>query len=237
MCVKQNIVLRIKMKQATFEKKNELRKSNQMNTYFIRRLLPFYAIGVFIEVIFTAYEIYISPAELSFTPLAIIKSLGISITTTTSAFLILMSPFMFYLVILPHNLQNTQSDKIISALFFFGFSGISIMEEMCVIKLQAELTSWQNFQTALTPTIMITASIVSFLLTFLLRKSLTTPLKSPQLVNRIFQGCMYALISIMIFNNTHIDDMTTGINPQNDKIARENTFMILDTSLKEISKN
>ena len=226
-------MLQIKHKQATFETNcTKIRKSQIMNTYFIRRLLPFYAIGVLIEVLCTGYEIYLSADSLDYSFLTIVKSLGITITTTTLAFLLLMIPYTLYLVICPDSLQNSKLDKIISSVFFFIYVSFCILEELCVIQIRQELTSFQMLIDNSGPINIISSLIIAALSLKLTYKSLTTDITSPRLLNRIFQGCVYLLICFMVFQNTHMHNLTTQVNLTNDEIAREDTFTLLHSTIE-----
>ena len=97
------------------KKKN---KDIKMNIYFIRRLLPFYAVDVLLETFFTAYEIYSCPFPLDYSFEAVTKSLGITIMTTTASFLILTIPYVIYILLLPFRYQNTKADKWITTIIF-----------------------------------------------------------------------------------------------------------------------
>lgn len=203
-----------------------------MNTYFIRRLLPFYAIGVLIEVLFTGYEIYLSANSLDYSFLTIVKSLGITITTTTLAFLLLMIPYTLYLVGCPDSLQNSKLDKIISSAFFFLYVSFCILEELCVIQIRQELTSFQMLIDNTGWVNLISSFLIAAISLKLTYKSLTTTMVSPRLLNRIFQGCVYLIICFMVFQNTHIHNLTTQANLTNDRIAREDTFLLLHATIE-----
>ena len=205
-----------------------------MNIYFIRRLIPFYAIAVILETIFTGYEIYNSPFPLDYSFEAIIKSLGITIMTTTASFLILCIPYVIYILLLPFRYQNTKLDKRITTIIFGLFCCFIFIEELSVINTNKELTSLSQMQISLTLPIISIALCGSLLLCALFQDELTTSRPAPRYKNRIFQGIMYIVISLMIFHNLGHKNISTGSNETNDRIAREDAYVLIKTTIEKL---
>lgn len=205
-----------------------------MNIYFIRRLLPFYAVAIILETIFTANEIIDSPFPLDYSFEAIIKSLGITIMTTTASFLILTIPYVLYILILPFRYQNTKLDKRITMIIFGLFCCFIFIEELSVINTNKELTSLSQMQISLTLPIISIALCGSMLLCALFKDELTTSRPAPHYKNRFFQAAMYIIISVMIFHNIEQQDITTGTNETNDRIAREDAYVLIKTTLNKM---
>ena len=202
-----------------------------MNIYFIRRLLPFYAVDILLETFFTAYEIYSCPFTLDYSFEAAIKSLGITIMTTTASFLILTIPYVIYILLLPFRYQNTKADKWITTIIFGLFCGFIFIEELSVINTNKELSNLSQLQISLTLPIIAIAIIGSIIFSALFQEELTTSRPAPRYKNRIFQGVMYILISLMIFHNLGHQNISTGINENNDMIAREDAYVLIKNTI------
>ena len=63
-----------------------------MNSYLLRRLFPFYILAVAAEFIFTVYSMAAADSPLDMSFFGIVKTFGILLLTTTSAFLVMMIP-------------------------------------------------------------------------------------------------------------------------------------------------
>lgn len=70
-----------------------------MNSYLLRRLFPFYILAVAAEFIFTVYSMAAADSPLDMSFFGIVKTFGILLLTTTSAFLVMMIPYVAYLML------------------------------------------------------------------------------------------------------------------------------------------
>ena len=207
-----------------------------MNSYLLRRLLPFFLLTLISEIIFTIYDMTTSGRTLDLSFMAIIKLLGILILTTTSAFLILMIPYVLYLILLPRKYQNSRFDRIITLTGFGIFSVFTFMEEMISSLLgndyfEKNPFSFQNLGHNLPSPerwlILGTSLIFAGTALFLFRKHLLTDISAPSLPKKIFQGIIYGFICALTYLNISPEDLNVSPNRGNNIFASEGTYDLL----------
>ena len=96
----------------------------------LKRLFPFYICALIAEISFTVFSIVTAQSPLALDFATIVKGLGILLLTTTSAFMIMMLPYVAYIILLPRSLQNTGFDKITSLTFFALYATATYGEEI-----------------------------------------------------------------------------------------------------------
>lgn len=208
-----------------------------MNAYMLKRLFPFYLCAIIAELCFTIFSIsttYSGPA-LGFA--TIIKGIGILLFTTTSAFLIMMLPYVAYIILLPRRFQNTGFDKITSLLFFALYATATYGEEIISAKFGEGYFARHNLNLGDT---LISLSSQSALLCLLIcviagscaiaRRYLVPQGESPRLFNRLFQGLIYGLVCLLTYNNITTDTLTITADQRADHLASEGTYDLIKNS-------
>lgn len=221
-----------------------------MNSYLLRRLLPFYLLAVVAEIGFTIYSIAVSPVALDLSLLTIIKTLGILLLTTTAGFLIVMLPYAFYLMFLPSRFQNSKLDKVMSVLFYTFFTVGTFSEEIISAlfwtgnKLPASLVAFRHnynfdelmnafFSSSLVIWTAFAILAVSFVTVFYTSRFLMTEIKAPGLPKRIFQTAVYSFVCILTYLNTNATPLSVSANSYNNQIAEENTYILLKKTVDD----
>lgn len=216
-----------------------------MNSYFLRRLFPFYVFAIIIELVFTIYSVSASPEPLDLSLLALIKTVGILLLTTTCAFLFIMLPYVLYLVLLPQKSQNTKLDKIISIIFYTIFIVGTYVEEIISSifwrdnELPASLIAFRHsfkdvnallnnsFSSPSSLWVVLGILGLSFVTIFYTKKYLFTTITSPRLLNRIFQSAIFGFICILTYMNINPDALYVSSNHYNNELAREGSYELL----------
>ena len=211
-----------------------------MNAYMLKRLFPFYLCAIIAEIAFTIFSIATANTipELSFS--IIVKGLGILLLTTTSAFLIMMLPYVAYIILLPRRFQNSGFDKITSLIFFALYATATYGEEIISAKFGEGYFARHNLNWGDT---LISLSSQSALLCLLIciiggscalsRRYLVPNDESPRLFNRIFQGLIYGLVCLLTYNNINPDTLNIAPDQYTNHLASEGTYDLIKNSTSD----
>lgn len=218
-----------------------------MNSYLIRRLIPFFIFNLFIEFAFMFFQMVQNYENIDFSFLTLTKTVGVLLLTTMVSFLFVMLPYVIYLLFLPQHKQNSRLDKSLTTFAFFMFSISMLCEEVASQLFLEEFSSAFNF-IALDyfiytnevlknleqayPIIWVLAAILisGIIITVFSSKYLFTQLKAPSFPKRLFQTTIYAIVCILAYLN--IDVAKIEINPDysyNDEIAKEGTYSLFNS--------
>ena len=217
-----------------------------MNSYLLRRLLPFFIFSIGIELCFMLLQVVQNAANFDFSFLAIVKTLGVLLLTSSVSFLFVMQAYVFYLLILPHNKQNSRLDKIITTATFFIFA----VSALC--KGAVSQIFWEEFSSSFNyividyiifthqvlgnlehaypiAKILIAIFVAAIIFTILAYRWLFTEIKAPAFSRRLFQSIIYGIVCILAYININVADMEISPNSFNDEIAKEGTFSLFNS--------
>ena len=105
-----------------------------MNTFPVRRLIPFFVVTVRSEGLYLLLQLINNFGVLDLRPLALVQTLGVLLLTTLVSFLFMVIPYVLYLLFIPSARVNVPSPGLFSLCLFFslclkkplpGFSGTS----------------------------------------------------------------------------------------------------------------
>ena len=217
-----------------------------MNSYLLRRLLPFFIFSIGIELCFMLLQVVQNAANVDFSFLAIVKTLGVLLLTSSVSFLFVMQPYVFYLLLLPRAKQNSKLDKIITTASFFIFAVSTFCEEAASQIFWEEFSSSFNFIVVdylifthqvlsnlehAYPIVKILLAIffASVVFTLIAYRWLFAQIKAPAFSRRLFQSIIYAIVCILAYLNINVADMEISPNSFNDEIAKEGTFSLFNS--------
>lgn len=222
-----------------------------MNTYLLRRLFPFYIFAVAAEFVFTVYSMIAVDAALDLSFLGVVKTFGILLLTTTAAFLVVMIPYVLYLLVLPQKWQNSKGDKWISYLFYLLFVMGTLSEELVSAyfwqteNMPASLAAFRHSYNE--PGMMLSGfftssavvwlclggvAAVALVMYYTARFTLTKVL-APKWFNRFFQTAVYAVVCFMTYKNITVDTLTVSANEVNNVLSEEGTYLVLKETVDD----
>ena len=195
-----------------------------MNSFIVKRLLPFFIFTVAVETLFICFEFVNNYPVLDFSVLSVLKTLGVRMLTTTVAFLFAMMPYMLYLLFLPQSKINTKGDKIITTTMYSVFVFISLFNAV------ASAVFWEEFQSAFNfiavdylvytnevianiwqsyPVVPVISAIVvlSAVVICFSYKYLFPAENSPRFFKRLFYTATYICICFLSYANIDISDL------------------------------
>ena len=217
-----------------------------MNSYLLRRLLPFFIFNIGIELCFMLLQVVQNATNFDFSFLAIVKTLGVLLLTSSVSFLFVMQAYVFYLLILPHDKQNSRLDKIITTATFFVFA----VSALC--KGAVSQIFWEEFSSSFNyividyiifthqvlgnlehaypiAKILIAIFVTAIIFTILAYRWLFTEIKAPAFGRRLFQSIIYGMVCILAYININVADMEISPNSFNDEIAKEGAFSLFNS--------
>ena len=224
-----------------------------MNTYLVRRLLPFLAFSLIAGGIYLLCQTINNYKVLDFSFIAIIKTLGILLVTSLVAFLFSMIPFVLYLLILPQSWANKKFDKI------FTIFSYSLFVFSTYFELAAAWIFWDEFQSAFNfiavdylvythevianitesyPVGPIIGSILALTLitVYATQHWLFPAIGAPKFRRRIFYTFVYALICILAYHNIDMSNLEVNTNRYNNELSKNGRYSLFSAYLKnEIS--
>lgn len=217
-----------------------------MNSYLLRRLVPFFVFIIFIEFGFMALQLYQNAANVDFSFLSMVKTSGVLLLTTSVSFLFVMQPYVFYLLILPRRHQNGRLDKIITTTAFFVFAFSTLCEETASQIFWEEFASSFNiivinyifFTHQVLSNLEQTYPVIKILLgilaaaavsTLLAYHWLFTDIKAPKFSRRLFQSIIYGLVCILAYLNINVAQIEISPDSYNNEIAKEGTYSLFNS--------
>lgn len=182
--------------------------------------------------------------DFSFFPLT--KTMGVLLLTTMVSFLFVMLPYVFYLLVLPRNKQNSRLDKTVTVFAFFFFTISMLCEEIASQMFLEEFSSAFNFIAIdyfiytnevlknieqAYPIIWVLAGILisGIIITVLASKYLFTKLEAPVFAKRLFQSIIYIFVCVLAYLNIDVAKIEINHNSYNDEIAREGTYSLFNS--------
>ena len=226
-----------------------------MNTYLVRRLLPFLVFTLIAGGIYLLCQTVNNYSVLDFSLISIVKTLGVLLVTSLVAFLFSMLPFVFYLLILPKSWVNQRFDKIFTIITY------SIFVFSTYFELASAWIFWDEFQSAfnfiavdyLVYTNEVIANITEsypvwpilgtiFALTvitvYFTKHWLFNDLTAPKFFRRLFDTLVYALICVLAYHNIDMSNLEVNTNRFNNELSKNGRYSLFSAYLKnEISYN
>lgn len=220
-----------------------------MNSFLVRRLIPFYIFAIVSELLFKIGLCIYHWSEIDYSFFSLVKTTGIISLTTSVAFIFMVIPYLIYLLFLPKKLVNSKTDKNISLTFFFLFAFVTYFEIM------ASAFFWNEFQSAFNfiavdylvytqevisnitqsfPIGWITTGILFLTLvtTFTLRNYIVPSKEAPNFILRLFHIFIYGFICLLAFRNVDISDLEVNQNRYNNEIAKQGTYSLFSAFWK-----
>ena len=217
-----------------------------MNSFLIRRLLPFFIFSCISEFAVFAYQSLVNLPQIDYSFVSMIKTAGILLLTTIVGFLFMSLPYVFYLLLLPAKKQNSRTDKIITVTFFtlFVFSGLS--EEISSVIFWKHYSSSFNYltlnyiifaheilrniyQSFPLAWLILGITVATALIVRFCYKYLFTALPMPSVGKKIFHCGIYLVISILSFANIDVSGSAVGANKYNAELSKEGTYSLFNS--------
>lgn len=220
-----------------------------MNSFLVRRLIPFYIFAVVLEFIFKiGLGLYnIKSLDISF--LSLVKTVGILSLTTSVAFIFMMIPYVIYLLFLPRSKAGSRLDRTISLCLFGFFVFINYFEETASVIFWSEFEAAFNFIAVdyLVYTNEVIANItqsypVFWLLGAILALSAASILAlhryivpnipAPKFFLRLFHTVIYGFICLLAFRNVDISNLEVNSNRYNNELSKQGTYSLFSAFWK-----
>lgn len=220
-----------------------------MNSFIIKRLIPFFIFTVAVESLFICFEFINNHQVLDFSFLSVLKTLGVRMLTTTVAFLFAMIPYMLYLLFLPQSKVNSKPDKIITTTIYSVFVFVSLFNTA------ASAVFWEEFQSAFNfiavdylvytnevfaniwqsyPVVWIISAIIALSAVIILfsHKYLFMAENTPPFLKRLFYTATYVCVCFLSYANIDISDLEISKNRYNNELAKEGFYSLFSAFLK-----
>lgn len=221
--------------------------------YLLLRLKPLYIFSIILEVLFTLFIMVEDSVKIDWSPVELAKTFTVLFLTTSIAFLYMMVPYIFYLLVLPARKQNSKLDKTITLILYTVFVYCSIFEEV------ASLIFWDEFESAFNfiavdylvythevisnieqsyPIFAIITSILTatLIITRYTAKYLLTQTPAQDFFHRLCGTLFYACVCVSFFFAVDITKLEWNTNNYNNELAKEGTYSLFSAFLKnEIS--
>ena len=101
-----------------------------MNSFFIRRLIPFFISYVLIELATASYLAISNINNVDWHFTETIQNIGILQLTSLVSFFLMVLPYVLYITLLPKKYQNQKVDKIITYFMFGAFWFSNVLENV-----------------------------------------------------------------------------------------------------------
>ena len=220
-----------------------------MNSFLIRRLMPFYAFAIISELIFkiglSVYHFH----DMDFSFFTLIKTLGILTLTTSVAFIFMAIPYVIYLLFLPQAHAGNKADRTITTIFFFIFALLTYFE------IFSSTVFWHEFKSAFNfiavdylvythevisnivqsyPITWIIAAIItlSLITTVIAQKYIVPQAPSPRFLLKLLHTLLYGLVCLLAFRNVDISNLEISHNRFNNEIAKQGTYSLFSAFWK-----
>lgn len=220
-----------------------------MNSFLVKRLIPFYIFAIISEFIFKIGLAVYHFKDIDFSFFSLIKTIGILSLTSSVAFIFMVIPYVIYLLFLPQNKAGTRTDKNISLTFFAVFAFVTYFEIISAI------IFWNEFQSAFNfiavdylvyttevisniaqsyPLTLILSGIVflSIITTWLMRPYILSSTNAPKFSLRLFHTLIYGFICLLAFRNVDINNLEISHNRYNNEIAKQGTYSLFSAFWK-----
>lgn len=214
-----------------------------MNSFLVRRLIPFYIFTVAAEFLFKTglFLYHWQSVDISF--LAVIKTIGILSLTTSVAFIFMAVPYVIYLLFLPQKFIGGTTDRRISLVIFGIFVFLTYFEIVSATVFWHEFQSAFNFiavdylvytqevianivQSYSVGWIIVTVLALTILTAFALRRFIVPQTSAPKFILRLFHAVIYGCICMLAFRNVDISDLEVNSNRYNNEIAKQGTYSL-----------
>ena len=220
-----------------------------MNSFLVRRLIPFYVFAIISEFIFkiglAAYHYH----DFDFSFFAVIKTIGILSLTTSVAFIFMVIPYVIYLLFLPQHKVNSRTDKNITLFLFTFFAFTTYFEIMASAIFWNEFEAAFNFiavdylvythevignivQSYPVGWILSATLLLAVLTTVLLKKYIVPDIAAPKFLLRLFHVAIYSAVCLLAFRNVDITGLEVNHNRYNNEIAKEGTYSLFSAFWK-----
>ena len=213
------------------------------------RLLPYLVYTLGAEGAYLLAQVINNIGVLSFTPLAMVQTLGILLLTTLVSFLFMMIPYLLYLLVLPSSCVNGRADRAVTLSFFALFVFITYFEKA------SSWVFWEEFQSAfnfiavdyLVYTHEVIANInesypmgwifaalfaATAVTVYGCRRFLFPSPAAPHFGRRLFYTLVYGLVCLLAYQNIDISKLDVTANRYNNELAKEGTYSLFSAFLK-----
>lgn len=220
-----------------------------MKSYYIRRLAPWLAFAMTVEIVFTAVTMVQDYKLIDFNVFELVKTFSVLLLTTFISWLYMMIPYMLYLLVLPVSKQNSRLDRIVTLGGFTIFVFMGLFEEV------ASIVFWEEFQAAFNfiavdylvytnevianlyqsyPVNAILAGIaaVTALIVWKMRRVLLTELPAPRFLNRLGQTIFYLAALVLSYYAVDMSRLELNRSYYNNEVAKEGTYSLFSAFLK-----
>lgn len=220
-----------------------------MNSFIIKRLMPFFAFNIIIEIVAAILIIIQSTNYFDFSFIEVSKTFSILLLTTCFSFTYMMIPYVIYLLFLPQSQQNSHLDKIITIGIYLLFVSALIFEEISSKIFWDEFNSAFNFiavdyliyttevidnimQSYPIWLILSVLTVVTILIVWKTQRFLFTTIKTPKFSRRLFETSLYAIICTLLYLNVDISNIEISKNRINNEIGKESAYSLFSAFLK-----
>lgn len=220
-----------------------------MNSFFIRRLTPWFIFYIILEFLNFAYMAIENYRQIDWGFLTIVTTAGVLLLTSMVSFLYLVIPYVIFLTFLPRGKQNSLLDKCVTIFLYTIFVSSSLFEEISSIVFWDEFTAAFNFIAVdylvytheVLSNIYQSYPVIWFILGIIIatavivlatERFLFTKLEAPKFGKRLFHLVIYALICLLAYLNIDMSKLEINSNRYNNELSKEGTYSLFSAFLK-----
>lgn len=220
-----------------------------MKSSFIRRLAPWLAFAMIVEIVFTLATMGQDYHLIDFHAGELAKTFGVLVLTTFISWLYMMIPYVLYLLILPEKKQNSRLDKFVTLSGFTVFVFMGLFEEVASIVFWDEFKAAFNFiavdylvyttevianlyQSYPVNAILAGIAVITFLIVWSMRHLLFTEIPAKGFCQRLGQTFWYLALVIISYYSVDISKLELNKSYYNNEVAKEGTYSLFSAFLK-----
>ena len=224
-----------------------------MNSFFIRRLIPFFISYVLIELAAATYLVVSNADNVNWHFSETIQNIGILQLTSLVSFFLMVLPYVLYITLLPKKYQNQRIDKNITYFLFTAFWFSNVLEnisasifgnEFNILKnlkpseylIQAQKILLEIYQEYPLLNLLGIVLLISLIATYVMRGLLFTKLEEPSIGRRLFHFLLYIAVCILALMNIDVEKLKNSNNTYNTLIYEDKTYSILNSFIKKNSR-
>lgn len=224
-----------------------------MNSFFIRRLIPFFISYVLIELAAATYLAVSNINNVDWHFSETIQNIGILQLTSLVSFFLMVLPYVIYITILPRKFQNHKIDKMITYFLFTTFWFSNVLENISTIifwnefnilknvapneyLVQAQKILLEIYQDYPLFNLLGISLLISLIATYAVHKLLFTKLEEPVCGRRIFHFLLYIAVCVLALMNIDVEKLKNRNHAYNNRIYEDKTYSMLNSFIKKNSR-
>ena len=214
-----------------------------MNSFLIRRLVPFFAAAVIIEFLTLGLLLLAMREYVDWSFMPMVKTIGILLKTTAFSFLYMMLPYVLYLLLLPAKYVNSRFDRGLTTAGYSVFIFLNLFEETMSLVFWDKFSSAFNFmaveylidmrevagdisQNYLFAAYLLALLAITFLIVRRSERFLLTSVPSPHWFKRLIYTALYAACCGLVCVNFNEQELEINENYFNNELSKDGTYSL-----------